>query len=70
MEPQLQNRPAVLLNETEATQILACPAHPNNWIELHFLNGKHPDTTQFCNCCTGDCTPFCRNCDEMETYDA
>lgn len=22
------------------------------------------DTTYFCDCCSGDCTPFCQNCNQ------
>jgi hypothetical protein len=24
------------------------------------------DTMEFCDCCTGNCTPFCNNCDQWD----
>lgn len=47
----------------------------NNWLaicETHFntTNAKTRQelagisTTDFCDCCTGDCTSFCRNCNQ------
>ena len=66
MKAMLGKAPAYLIDATGVTEILICPAHPKNWIEEYLANGEHPDTSQFCNCCTDDCSPFCRSCDNAE----
>jgi hypothetical protein len=66
MKPVILEAPAFITEQTGATMIMVCEAHPRNWIEEQYIKGQEPDTTQFCNCCTGDCTPFCRSCDNKE----
>ena len=46
-------------------EILVCPKHPKIWCQNFTENGEYPDTTDFCDCCTGDCdTPYCKSCSD------
>lgn len=44
------------------TEIVICPEHPQNFMEIYLNHGELPDASEFCDCCTGDCSSFCRNC--------
>jgi hypothetical protein len=61
MKPELHKAPEYL---GEVTDVLACPEHPNNWIEASYTNSHKIDTAQFCNCCTMDCSASCMNCEK------
>lgn len=64
MKPATVQAPAFITEQTGVTTIMICEAHPRNWIEEHYINGQQPDTTQFCNCCTSDCSELCGSCDK------
>ena len=56
--------------------------HGGNWMaicDLHetYVNAQTKSqiagikqTEEFCDCCTADCTPFCKNCDQWEEVNA
>jgi len=64
MKPTTVQAPRFITEQTGATSIMVCEAHPRNWIEEHYLNGQEPDTTQFCNCCMDDCPELCGSCNK------
>jgi len=62
MKPILQNATAQIKSISGIQTIIVCPDHRNNWIEEQYTQGQLLDTTQFCNCCTADCSDLCQMC--------
>ena len=50
------------------TDEMICPKHKVK-VDAMTYNGELFDTVEFCLCCTADCTPFCRNCDQWTVAD-
>ena len=51
------------------TDEMICPSHPKVKVEAMTYKGELLDTIEFCDCCTADCTPFCKNCDQWTDAD-
>jgi hypothetical protein len=62
MKPIMQKAPAHIVSISGIIDIIVCPDHRNNWIEEQYTQGQLLDTTQFCNCCTDDCSDLCQMC--------
>ena len=65
MKPVLRKAGSRTVLENKSLELI-CPLHPRVWCEEFTENGEYPDTIEFCECCSGDCTPFCKNCDSAE----
>jgi hypothetical protein len=37
---------------------VTCPAHPRHWTQDTQVSGDWEDTSDFCDCCTGECEDY------------
>jgi hypothetical protein len=66
MKSVIGKAPAEWTDEVGITEIVVCPEHRMSYREIYLNNGQLPDTSEFCDCCTGECSPFCKSCDQHE----
>jgi hypothetical protein len=62
MQPVKQKAAEHIVSISGIQDIIVCPDHPENWIEEQYTLGKLLDTTEFCHCCIGDCSDYCKIC--------